>query len=481
MLLNIRKKRCQEPFPKKVPDTFIVIFNPRSNRGRSRRCAAALQAACGGLAGVRWTATTHPGHATELAAQAASEGCGAVIALGGDGTVHEVVNGLMKIEAMRRPRLGVIPIGSGNDFAFGLRLPADPREAFRRIAEAGAVCRIDVIELTDNLGRTVYAANSIGIGLDAAVTIQSRRIRRCHGLLMYVVAALRAIIQDYAAPLAALELDGRPWKEVFTVLRTGAAGFPASRLRILFLALGNGPREGGCFLTNPAARPDDGLLDAMLVGPMPRLRMLRLLPEVMVGRQARFPEIRTARFARLRLAADRPIPIHVDSVPRPNRKAVVLFVPVAQRTLDVDLEVAAGAWQTMGGAVAPLVEGRANDDGAEVRMRAFRETPEQMSMVTVTHPIDPINVGQVRVVAKDLAGREHTGGVHNMGKDGDDGHVLEWEFRDLPLKRIGSLEFQARAYERIELRDIALRPGMQTEPRVRAAAPKPTTQPAKTP
>src|SRR5512146_1688940 len=97
-----------------------LIFNPIANLGRAWPVAAALRPIVYELGGADWSGTVYPTHAIELARQAGEQGYELVVAMGGDGTVHEVVNGLMQVPAENRPQLGIVPVGSGNDFAYSL-------------------------------------------------------------------------------------------------------------------------------------------------------------------------------------------------------------------------------------------------------------------------------------------------------------------------------------------------------------------------
>ncbi|MBI4771611.1 MAG: acylglycerol kinase family protein, partial [Chloroflexi bacterium] len=154
-----------------------LIFNPLANHGRSGQQASDLRTLVEKLGGADWAGTEYPAHATELAEQAGNEGYEAVIALGGDGTVHEIVNGLMRLPEDRRPALGVVPIGSGNEFAFNAKIKANPPEALEA-AFRGSPAPVDVGQISDGDGRTEYWDNSCGMMFDAAVNIQSRRITR---------------------------------------------------------------------------------------------------------------------------------------------------------------------------------------------------------------------------------------------------------------------------------------------------------------
>src|SRR5512136_631457 len=107
-----------------MPDKIKLILNPTTNHGRSLREAADLRTMLANR-NADWSGTVYPGHAIELARKAGEEGHDLVVALGGDGTVHEVINGLMQLPAEKRPALGIVPLGSGNDFAHILGIPAE--------------------------------------------------------------------------------------------------------------------------------------------------------------------------------------------------------------------------------------------------------------------------------------------------------------------------------------------------------------------
>jgi YegS/Rv2252/BmrU family lipid kinase len=298
-----------------------MIYNPEANRGGTYQLAGDLRRLSDEWGGADWTGTDYPGHAEELAEAAVEDGYETVAALGGDGTVHEVVNGLIRAKKTRRPRLGVVPLGSGNDFAAGLGIPLNPSSAMRRIFREGRARPIDVGNITDSAGRSEYWCNALGIGFDAAITIQSRTIPWLRGFAMYFTAVLKTIVLKYDRPMITLDMDG-----------TAQSG------RFLMLTLGNGTCEGGGFRTTPDAEMDDGLLDYLLVDPIPRLRMLRLIPEVMRGTHGRFPEAHVGRFRRLHLQSDTALPIQADGE---------MFAPYAADVREIEVHVVPDALQVI--------------------------------------------------------------------------------------------------------------------------------------
>jgi diacylglycerol kinase (ATP) len=241
-----------------------------------------------------WSGTVYPTHAMELARQCVEEGYDLIIAIGGDGTVHEIINGLMEFPIERRPRLGVIPMGSGNDFAFNIGMHKRPELALRQILD-GKPRRIDIAHLSDNLGRSEYWNNTLGIGFDGTVAIRTRTIPVVRGFLMYLVAVLQTVILNHEAPRLNVVTDQESWED-----------------HKLMLVLCNGAREGGGFIVAPGASVDDGMLDYVTIGKVSRLMMLRLIPEVMKGTHTRFPQVKTGKFRKMEIQSDRPLYIHAD-------------------------------------------------------------------------------------------------------------------------------------------------------------------------
>lgn len=271
-----------------------LIVNPNADMGQAWRNAADLRPVVEEFGGADWTGTVYPTHAIELARQAGEAGYELVIAAGGDGTAHEVINGLMQVPAERRPRLGVVPLGSGNDFSHAVGMNTHPPLAMRQIF-TGKPKRIDIGKMVNERGRVEYMDNTIGIGFDATVTIRSHQLANVRGFMMYFVAVLQTILFNHDAPNMYIQTDAETWEG-----------------KTLMLTLCNGPREGGGFLVAPQARIDDGVFQYASIGRISRPMMLRLLPEVMKGTHGRFKAVRMGQFKKLELKSDSPLVIHVD-------------------------------------------------------------------------------------------------------------------------------------------------------------------------
>jgi YegS/Rv2252/BmrU family lipid kinase len=271
-----------------------MIMNPNADMGNAWKTAADLRHLVEAFADVQWSGTVYPTHAKELAAQAGDEGFDIVVAMGGDGTAHEVVNGLMEIPAEKRPKFAVIPLGSGNDYAASLGIKPDPVEAINAIRE-GYSKQVDLFMIEDEDGRQEYVDNTANIGFGGSVTIFSHTIPVIRGFLMYLVAVLQTIFSNYTIMNVEIKTDEEEWQD-----------------EVLMIVLNNGPREGGGFVTGPDAKNDDGILDYCIAKKVSRLMMLRLLPEFMKGTQERFKPVYMGTFKQMEIKSDKPLVLHTD-------------------------------------------------------------------------------------------------------------------------------------------------------------------------
>jgi diacylglycerol kinase (ATP) len=240
-----------------------IILNPMARHGAGRRIRHAIERELD-RRGVHYdlVQTEGPGHARELAGDAARAGIRRIVAAGGDGTVHDVANGILAA-AVDGATLGVLPIGTGNDFVKVLPGTATRPAAFAALS-AGRTIRVDVGRASWD-DQVEYFTNAMGTGIDVEVVRQLRRSRYLPGGATYVAALIRALVR-YRPMAVALEIDGR------TVRR-----------RIMNLAVCNGTSIGGSFRICPDARADDGLFDVCLVDEMPVLRNALMVPRVLTG------------------------------------------------------------------------------------------------------------------------------------------------------------------------------------------------------
>ena len=270
-----------------------LVINPLANHGQSEHLIEGINSLIREFDDPVILMTERPGHAVELAREAVDKGAELMIAVGGDGTVHETVNGMVE-GGKSKATLGIIPIGSGNDLAFGMGYSKDLNEAVSTVYK-GRRQWIDLARLEDDQGRSRLATNGIGIGFDATVTIQSRTITRIHGFPMYALATLRTIALYFQAPKARIHFDDELVEQ-----------------QILLLAIGLGPRVGGGFYLTPDALHDDDLLDSCTVNPVSRPTMLSMLPRVMRGSHTTSKHVKMCRSLVVDIESELPLPIHVD-------------------------------------------------------------------------------------------------------------------------------------------------------------------------
>ena len=286
----------------------IVILNPAGNRGRSAKLRAPLEKALAGGLG-ELALTTAPGEAQRMAEEAARAGR-SIIAVGGDGTLSEVANGILA--SGQRVPLGIVPAGSGNDYACQtLKLPRDPLQALE-IALHATPTPMDAGAVN---GR--FFINSLGVGLDANIAARAERLKRLpllRGNALYQVASVYELLFQYHhCPQLRVSLDGAAQDQrPYTVA-----------------AVTIGPTYGGGFRINPNADSNDGLFDVCLIVKPGQMRALRLLPMVKQGKHTNQPEVRQLRVRSLALEADQPIHAHCDGEVFTERRFEARILPGA--------------------------------------------------------------------------------------------------------------------------------------------------------
>jgi diacylglycerol kinase (ATP) len=293
-----------------------VILNPAAGHGNGAKLQPSIETALRGN-GLEYdlVRTDHPGHAIELTLQAVQDGVEMIVAAGGDGTLNEVVNGLMrlKISASRLPTLGVLCAGRGNDFSGSLGIPEDLDQACK-LLKSGQSRLLDIGRVTGGIhpeGR--YFINCVGVGFDAVGTIEAAKLPRWGGSLSFLVAILKTIFLYNHAPLATIEFSGKVIQQ-----------------RSLMISMMNGRRLGGQFFMAPDSRPDDGLLDLCIAEQMSSLQILRLVPHFMHGTQATQKTIKTGRATRIKITGiDGPLPAQTDGeiISTEGRSLLVELLP----------------------------------------------------------------------------------------------------------------------------------------------------------
>lgn len=237
-------------------------------------------------------------HATNLARDAAKDGRRLVVAAGGDGTVNEVVNGLMAARSLdfQLPALGVLPVGRGNDFAYGVGIPLDIAPAVETLI-TGSRRKIDLGYFKGGDypdGR--YFGNGIGLGFDTVVGFEAAKIKWLKGAGSYLAALVKTIFLYAKAPVYEIDLDGEILRQPF-----------------LLVSIMNGRRMGGSFYMAPDGDPSDAVFDLCLAGQVPQVRILPLAIKFFSGTQAQSAAIRMAKGRHISVKAIvGTIPAHAD-------------------------------------------------------------------------------------------------------------------------------------------------------------------------
>jgi diacylglycerol kinase (ATP) len=267
------------------------VVNPMSGAGRGARRWADLHARLR-AAGIdpQIVHTTGVGSGRALARDAANSGAPLVVAVGGDGTVNEVVDGLAEIPDSI---VGMLLTGRGRDAVRNLSLPSDPDRAVAGLLD-GAVTSFDLGLVRPATGAPRHFVNAAGVGFDATVAARAAAIPG-RGAVPYVAGIVLSLARHRPID-AEITIDGRR-------VTTGP---------ITLVAVANGAWYGGGMMIAPGARPDDGALDVVVIGALSRRELLTWLPTIFRGTHLRHPAVSMYRATRVEIRAATPLPAHVD-------------------------------------------------------------------------------------------------------------------------------------------------------------------------
>ena len=279
--------------------TSIPLFiNPTAGRGRAGRRLPTIESLLrdNGVDTEVHTSTAM-GDIEQQVRAVIDAGADRIIVAGGDGSVHEAVNGIMRAE--KDAALGIIPTGTGNDFAKAAGISLDWQATARlladRITSNSPARRIDVGRMNER-----YFGNGAGVGFDAKVSRIARDFKWPIGDLVYLVAVLRAMIDGIITPDMKIVADDFSWDGPLTLANVS-----------------NGAWVGGMFHIAPMADHADGMLDLLVVAPVSGPRILRLLPKLMQGEHMGETEITHVSLRSLRITAAAPVPSHLDGEVQP--------------------------------------------------------------------------------------------------------------------------------------------------------------------
>lgn len=306
-----------------MPAPVLVIVNPASRHGAAGRRWRALENCLTevlGAPGRDWEIehTRGPRDAERIAREGVRAGVRRVVVVGGDGTTSEVVTGLLAAELGGEAEIGLLPFGTGGDLPRTLGIPRDPRRAAALLAE-GKVRRLDAgrVRLEGRAGRpaTYYFLNVTSLGLGGLVCeLVNTSPKVLGGTASFLIGSLRAIAR-WKSPPVTLRLDGEALHEGPLALAAAA----------------NGRFFGGGMQVAPQARPDDGLLDVVVISGLPRLQLAAKLPLIYRGAHVGQPGARLLRGRRLEAesAADTAVWVEVDGEPLGTLPAEIEILPGA--------------------------------------------------------------------------------------------------------------------------------------------------------
>ena len=301
-------------------EPIVVILNPSAGKGKANRAWDRVK----GLFDSKGQPyellrTTKRGEATTMAASA---GADRVVALGGDGTIQEVANGVVGTQKT----MGIIPAGSGNDLVKSLGISQDLQSAVdiicagehRTIDVGQVVCSGDVNnDGSSDFDAGRYFVNGVGVGFDAEVAARTREIPWLTGTALYLAAVFQTL-GKYKAPLFRVVIDGLEHD-----------------CQNLLFAIGNGRCAGGGFYLTPEASVDDGLFDLCSIRSASVGKILRLMPKAIKGKHGEVDEVKFFRVKVLHIDSEQPFYVHADGeiVGAGVRSVDVRIVPGALKVL----------------------------------------------------------------------------------------------------------------------------------------------------
>jgi len=263
---------------------LLLVFNPRAGHGRAQKLLAGIrQAFTQHEVATDILVTAYRGHATLQVAQSDLGSCDGLVAIGGDGTVFEVLNGLYRHPDKARIPLGVIPVGTGNAFARDLGLLGGEWRKGVDIIAGWNRRKVDVGRVT-TAAEQIYFLNIVGMGFAVDAGLSARKFKRL-GNVAYTLGTLWQTLQLKSYALR-MEIDGHPVEQ-----------------ENIFAEISNTRYTGTSFLIAPGAEMDDGLLDVTLLRKLSRLRLLRLFPTIYSGSHVEHEEISVLRGKFIRILA----------------------------------------------------------------------------------------------------------------------------------------------------------------------------------
>lgn len=282
---------------------FKFILNPAAARGKSARLKDVVRELCHErMIDFDLQVTDGPQEAIEIA-QKATQDFECIVAVGGDGTVHEVVNGIMG----KKVKFGVLPIGSGNDFVKAAGIPRNFITAFDTVMALNTKL-VDV-----GKAGNLYFPNGFGIGFDAWVVQASLNVKRLRGNAIYLYSVLKTIYK-YKTPVIHYTYNDVDYEG-----------------KIFMLTVGNGTSMGGGFKLTPFAQLDDGLLDLTIIRDLSKWEIYHNLYSVYFGKHVNMPQVKVDKTTKIKIESDEGFAAHADGelLSLNIRSLEILIVPKA--------------------------------------------------------------------------------------------------------------------------------------------------------
>ncbi|NNF66801.1 MAG: diacylglycerol kinase family lipid kinase [Gammaproteobacteria bacterium] len=263
-----------------------LIVNPAAGRGRAGRLGPRIARELS-LENEQVAESSAPGNVQQLVKSFVNKGYIKVAVAGGDGTIFEAINGL--VQAGRVAALGIVPVGTGNDFIKAAGIPLAWRDACE-LVRSGRMRSVDIGRCNE-----LYFANGVGIGLDAEIGHTAQGISWFRGPMVYLAAAFRTLAGGISAPEVSIAFDDGELVQ-----------------RVTLVAVSNGSCFGGLFHIAPDASISDGSLDLVIADHVTRVKALRLIPRVIRGEHLHDPAVRYLQTRKVKIHSDRALPVQID-------------------------------------------------------------------------------------------------------------------------------------------------------------------------
>lgn len=268
---------------------YAFILNPHAGIGKPKKKWPVIQRILKEKKmGGKVVFTKSHNQAVTLAKKYSDDGYKNIIAIGGDGTLNEIINGIFQSSKKDKVNIGLIPLGSGNDFANGIGLSSDIEENIERI-RIGQTVKYDVGNIED-----LYFINSLGIGFDALVSANANKIKKLKGLPKYLWAVIKTLksLKPYSVDIK-------------------IRNYSISR-NILLISIGNSNLTRGGFKLSPNAKPNDQLFDITIIDSLSKYKVLTLLPKAISGKHLSNKAVTTIQSDHIEITSDTPLPVYMD-------------------------------------------------------------------------------------------------------------------------------------------------------------------------